>query len=36
MLQTARTPGLNLHTSSEVEEVTGFVGNFEVKIRKRA
>ena len=36
MLQTARTPGLNLHTYSEVEEVTGFVGNFKVKIRKKA
>ena len=36
MLQAARTPGLNLHTYSEVEEVTGFVGNFKVKIRKKA
>jgi len=36
MLQSARTPGLNLYTYSEVEEVKGFVGNFTVKIRKRA
>ncbi len=34
MLQSARTPGLNLHTYSEVEDVTGFIGNFKVKIRK--
>lgn len=36
MLQAARTPGLNLYTYSEVEEVSGFVGNFNVKIRKKA
>lgn len=36
MLQAARTPGLNIHTYSEVEDVSGFVGNFTVKIRKRA
>jgi len=36
MLQTSRTPGLNLYTYSEVEDVTGFVGNFDVKIRKKA
>ncbi len=36
MLQSSRTPGLNLYTYSEVEEVSGFVGNFSVKIRKRA
>ena len=36
MLQAARTPGLNLHTYSEVEDVQGFVGNFSVRIRKRA
>lgn len=36
MLQAARTPGLNLYTYSEVEEVSGFVGNFTVKIKKRA
>lgn len=36
MLQSARTQGLNLYTYSEVEEVTGFVGNFAVKIRKNA
>jgi heterodisulfide reductase subunit A len=36
MLQSARTQGLNLYTYSEVEEVKGFVGNFTVKIRKKA
>ena len=36
MLQAARTPGLNLYTYSQVEEVSGFVGNFTVKIRKQA
>ena len=36
MLQAARTPGLNIHTYSVVEDVKGFVGNFTVKIRKKA
>ena len=36
MLQSSRTPGLNLHTYSEVEEVNGFIGNFDVKIKKKA
>lgn len=36
MLQAARTPGLNLHTYSELEDVQGFVGNFTAKIRKKA
>ncbi len=36
MLQSARTPGLNLHTYSEVDDVTGFIGNFKVKIKKNA
>jgi heterodisulfide reductase subunit A len=36
MLQSARTPNLNLHTYSELEDVSGFVGNFNVKIRKKA
>ncbi|GAG14118.1 unnamed protein product, partial [marine sediment metagenome] len=35
MLQASRTPGLNLYTYSEVEDVQGFVGNFTVKVRKR-
>ena len=26
MLQAARTPGINIHTYSELEEVSGFVG----------
>ena len=36
MLESARTNNLNLYTYSEVEDVTGFVGNFKVKIRKKA
>jgi len=36
MLQSSRTPGLNLYTLSEVEDVKGFIGNFDVKIRKKA
>ena len=36
MLQTARTPGINIHTYSELEAVSGFVGNFNVKVRKKA
>ena len=36
MLESARTQNLNLYTYSEVEDVSGFVGNFTVKIRKKA
>jgi len=36
MLEAARTLGLIVYTYSEVEDVSGFVGNFNVKIRKRA
>ncbi|MFX1395562.1 MAG: 4Fe-4S binding protein [Promethearchaeota archaeon] len=36
MLEAARTPGINIHTYSEVEDVKGFVGNFDIKIRKNA
>ncbi|MBN1217090.1 MAG: CoB--CoM heterodisulfide reductase iron-sulfur subunit A family protein [Candidatus Lokiarchaeota archaeon] len=36
MLQAARTKGLNIYTYSELENANGFVGNFDVKIRKRA
>jgi heterodisulfide reductase subunit A len=36
MLEAARTNGLNLYTYSEVEAVDGFVGNYNVKIRKKA
>ena len=36
MLQTTRTPGLNLYTYSEIEDVEGFIGNFKVKVRKKA
>ncbi|MFX0056813.1 MAG: 4Fe-4S binding protein [Candidatus Hodarchaeota archaeon] len=36
MLEAARTPRLNLYTYSEIEDISGFVGNFKVKIRKKA
>ena len=36
MVEAARNPNVTIHTFSEVEEVSGYVGNFEVKIRKRA
>jgi heterodisulfide reductase subunit A len=36
MLEAARTPNLNIYTYSDVEEVDGFVGNFTVKVRKKA
>ena len=36
MLQAARTPKLKLYTYSEIEDIQGFVGNFTVKIRKKA
>ena len=36
MLQAARTPNLNIYTYSELEDVKGFVGNFDIKIRKKA
>jgi heterodisulfide reductase subunit A len=36
MLEAARASGLNLYTYSEIEDVSGFIGNFKVKIRKKA
>jgi heterodisulfide reductase subunit A len=36
MLQSARTQGINMYTYSELEDMSGFVGNFNVKIRKKA
>ncbi|MFQ3548630.1 MAG: CoB--CoM heterodisulfide reductase iron-sulfur subunit A family protein [Armatimonadota bacterium] len=36
MVDAASHPLIDIWTYSEVEEVNGFVGNFEVKIRKRA
>ncbi|MFX1339682.1 MAG: 4Fe-4S binding protein [Promethearchaeota archaeon] len=36
MLQAARTPGINIYTYSELEDVSGFVGNFNIKVRKKA
>ncbi len=36
MVEAAQNPKINLFTYSEVEKVKGFVGNFEVDIRKKA
>jgi heterodisulfide reductase subunit A len=36
MVSVGRHPNITLLTYSEVEEVTGFVGNFEVRVRKKA
>ncbi|NOX96720.1 MAG: CoB--CoM heterodisulfide reductase iron-sulfur subunit A family protein [Nitrospirae bacterium] len=36
MVTVAQNDNITLYTYSEVEEVSGYVGNFEVKIRKRA
>jgi heterodisulfide reductase subunit A-like polyferredoxin len=36
MVQVGKHPKIKLMSSSEVEEVTGFVGNFKVKVRHRA
>ena len=35
-MDAGRHPNINLLTYSEVEEVSGYVGNFDVRIRKRA
>ena len=36
MVEASRHPNLELLTYAEVEEVSGYVGNFQVKIRKKA
>lgn len=36
MTSVAKHPNITLMTYSEVEEVEGFVGNFKVKIKKKA
>ena len=36
MMDVGRHPNINLYTFSEVEEVSGYIGNFNVKIRKKA
>ncbi|MEW6041564.1 MAG: CoB--CoM heterodisulfide reductase iron-sulfur subunit A family protein, partial [Elusimicrobiota bacterium] len=36
MVQVSQDENIKIHTYSEVEEVSGYVGNFKVKIRKRA
>lgn len=36
MVDVAQSDKIKLHTFAEVEEVDGYVGNFEVKIRKKA
>jgi len=36
MVEVAAHPNIKLHTFSEIEESKGYIGNFEVKIRKKA
>lgn len=36
MVQVRKHPNIKLYTYSEIEEVQGYIGNFEVTIRKRA
>jgi len=36
MVDAANHPNITLHTYSEIEEVGGYIGNFQVKIRKKA
>jgi heterodisulfide reductase subunit A len=36
MVEVAQHPNITLHTLAEVEQVEGYVGNFQVTIRKRA
>jgi len=36
MMDAGRHPNITLLTYSEVEQVSGYVGNFQVKVRKKA
>ena len=36
MMDAGRHPNIELLTYSEVEEVSGYVGNFQVKVRRKA
>ena len=36
MVEVAQNPNITLHTYSEVESLDGFIGNFKVRIRKKA
>jgi NADH:ubiquinone oxidoreductase subunit E/NAD-dependent dihydropyrimidine dehydrogenase PreA subunit len=36
MVEVQRHPNIQLHTYSEVKDVSGYVGNFQVKVRKKA
>lgn len=36
MMDVGRHPNVNLYTYSEIEEVKGYIGNFNVKVRKKA
>jgi heterodisulfide reductase subunit A len=36
MIDAGRHPNITLLTYSEVEEVSGYVGNFKVRVRKKA
>ncbi len=35
MVDVKRNPNIKLHTYSEIEEISGYVGNFKVKIKKK-
>ncbi len=36
MVEVAQHPNITLHTYSEIESMEGFIGNFKIKIRKKA
>lgn len=36
MVETGQHPNIKLYTYSEVEDISGYVGNFKVKVRKKA
>jgi heterodisulfide reductase subunit A2 len=36
MVETAQNPNIELFTYSEVEDVSGYIGNYKVKVRKKA
>lgn len=36
MMDVGRHPRINLYTHSEIEDVSGYIGNFQVKVRKKA
>lgn len=36
MLEVADTPNIHLYTYSEIEEIDGYIGNFKIKVRRKA